>query len=458
MEIEFDWHDKQEEALSYLTEDNGIDEVCYGGAKNGGKSMLGVSWTFGNALMYPGTFWFIARNELNDLRKFTVPTIHEYFKIAKLKFETYCKFNANDNVFTLHNGSKVFLLQCKYLPSDEMFERFGSMQFTGGWIEEAGEVNYLAYENLKLSIGRWLNDQYGLAFKLLITCNPKKNFLYTDFYKPWSQGRLEKNKRFIQALVTDNKFRQKGAVDVLDKIKSKITKERLRFGNWEYSQDPSCLMDYDDIISIFTNAHVQATGKKYITVDVARFGKDKTIIRVWHGWRVIHKVKAEKQSTKITAEQVKSLAIKFGVPHSQIMIDEDGIGGGVVDQIKGCKGFIANSSPINPKPGDDYRNLKTQAAYKLAEVVKAKEIYEDATPEEQEILIQDLENIKEWKVDSDKKRQIMPKEEVIKNIQRSPDDGDTLIMRAAFDLAAKGFAAPSNKPQTASNGRSIHNM
>src|SRR5690606_24386122 len=124
-----------------------------------------------------------------------------------------------------------------YKPSDPMYERFGSMQFTGGWIEEGGEIDFAAYENIRLSIGRWMNDHYNIPPKLLITCNPKKNWMYVDFYKPWSEGKLPKNKRFIQALVTDNTFRQKNAVDILDKIKDKITKQRLRFGQWEYVKD-----------------------------------------------------------------------------------------------------------------------------------------------------------------------------------------------------------------------------
>lgn len=458
MEIEFEPHTKQREALRILTEDNGIDELTYGGAKNGGKSFLGVSWTFGSALLYPETYYFIARDQLNDLRKFTVPTIHLYFKVIGLKFTTYCKFNANDNVFTLYNGSKVFLLECSYKPSDPMFERFGSMQFTQGWIEEAGEVNVAAYENLKLSVGRWNNDQYDLPFKLLMTCNPKKNFLYTDFYKPWKAKKLPKNKAFIVALVTDNTFRQKGAVDVLDKIKDKITRERLRFGNWEYSQDPACLIDYDSIISIFTNSHIQPSGNKYMTVDVARYGKDKTIIRIWHGWRVIYKEKATKQSTRITAERIKSLSIKYQVPLSNCIIDEDGIGGGVMDNVSGAVGFIANATPVNVKQGEAYTNFKSQCSYALADKINDKGIYErEDSPEEQELLVADLEQIKEANVDSDKKRSVVSKEQIVKILQRSPDDGDTYIMRMAFEIRKGGVRAPS-RLGAVSNGRTIDSM
>src|SRR5215216_1756131 len=448
--LDIEYHDKQLDAMAALDPESGVEEVVYGGAKNGGKSYLGVSWVFGSALMYADTGWFIARKELNDLRKHTQPTIHEYFKKLGLKLETYAKWNGQDNYYQLYNGSKVFLLDCKYLPSDEMYERFGSMQFTGGWIEEAGEIPYQAYENIKLSIGRWNNDavystdgkellRCELPFKLLITCNPKKNWLYTDFYKPWSKKTLEKRKCFIKALVTDNTFRQKGSLEVLDRIKSKTTKMRLRYGEWEYADDPDALMDYDSIISIFSNSHVKAEGHKYMTVDVARFGKDKTKIRIWHGWRIIKYVALEKASTKETAEKINELRIKHTVPLTNIIVDEDGIGGGVVDQLpKGVVGFIANSTPIDLREGESYKNLKAQCAYALAVQVNKKGIYEEVDDiETQDTLTQDLEWIKEADVDSDGKRNIMSKKLVKAAIGRSPDDGDSYIMRMYFELKRK---------------------
>src|SRR5689334_7274601 len=137
--------------------DPDIEEILYGGAKGGGKSFLGCSLIFGDALIYPGTHYYIARKELNDLRKYTIPSIHEVFEKWGLKIQDYAPFNGQDNIFNLHNGSKVYLISCSPIPSDPMFERFGSMQMTRGWIEEAGEVEEAAKSNLWLATGRWKN-------------------------------------------------------------------------------------------------------------------------------------------------------------------------------------------------------------------------------------------------------------------------------------------------------------
>src|SRR5690606_7328853 len=132
---------------------------------------------FHDALTYRDTRYFIARETLKDLRLHTVPTINEVFSLWGIDIKKYASFNGQDNNFKCYNGSVVQLLECKFLPSDPLYERFGSMQWTRGWIEEGGEVSEPAYSNLKLGIGRWKNDQHGLLRKMLITCNPKKNWI-----------------------------------------------------------------------------------------------------------------------------------------------------------------------------------------------------------------------------------------------------------------------------------------
>lgn len=421
--------------------DDSITDIVFGGAKYGGKSFLGASLIFGDALMYPETHYFIARKELNDLRKFTIPSIYEALESMGLKSSHYLEWHGQDNFFQTPNKSKVFLIAAKYLPGDPQYQRFGSMQMTRGWIEEAGELAAAAKEGLHATIGRWKNDTYGLVGKLLQTCNPSKNYLYLNYYKPFKAGKLESWKAFIQSLPQDNKRAASGYIENLYRTLSTKEKSRLLLGNWEYEDDPSSLMDFDSITSIFTNSHVKGTGKKYMSVDVARFGSDKTIIRIWDGFKVIHKVILEKKNTREVADEIKRLSVTYQVPPSQIVIDEDGIGGGVIDNFpkNSVKGFIANSKPINPKAGESYDNLKSQCAYLLADKVKKKEIYEDEpNPQIQEMIIEDLEQIKEKDTDSQGKRGIISKDKVKEILGRSPDDGDTFIMRMFFEVNKGG--------------------
>jgi hypothetical protein len=82
MEIEFNTNgnEKQKECCKAWL-DNSISDIVYGGSKGSAKSFTGCSLIFGDALIYPGTHYFIARENLNDLRKFTLPSIYEVLKL-----------------------------------------------------------------------------------------------------------------------------------------------------------------------------------------------------------------------------------------------------------------------------------------------------------------------------------------------------------------------------------------
>ena len=194
---------KQLEAVKYWTDKTTID-IAYGGSKGSGKSFLGCSLLSADALIYPETHYFVARKTLTDLRKFTIPSFHEVFSLYGID-QKYYKYNGQDNYFQFYNGSKIFLIDAKLIPSDPKYMRFGSMQMTRGWIEESGEIEEECKNNLQASIGRWKNKEYNLTPKLLQTCNPAKNYLYRDYYKTNLENKLPDFRKFIQALPSDNK-------------------------------------------------------------------------------------------------------------------------------------------------------------------------------------------------------------------------------------------------------------
>ena len=434
MKLKFDTHgnEKQKEAARLWTNDTTTD-IVYGGSKGSGKSYLGCSMIFGDAFIYPGIHCFIPREELNDLRKFTVPSIYEVFGHWGLT-EKYYKYNGQDNMFTLYNDSVVYLLEAKKAPRDPLYQRFGSMQMTRGWIEEAGQIDEGAKNNLMASIGRKKNDEYKLAPKLLQTCNPSKNYLYREYYKKHKDGNIEDWKAFVQALPHDNKKLPSGYIENLLRTLSPNEIERLIYGNWEYDDDPARLIEYDDILNMFTNDFVPE-GKKYITFDVARFGRDKTVIGVWSGFRCIHIVTMKQNTIPQAAEKVNELRREYGVPLSQIIGDEGGVGGGAIDMI-GCKGFISQSKPINKGiKNDQFNHLKSQCYFKFADRVSKHGYYVKCeNHEEKQMIIEECEQVKKDKIDKDGKQCIIPKDKVKELIGRSPDYTDMMIMREWFEL------------------------
>lgn len=446
--ITFDTHgnDKQKEC-AIRWNDSITTEIVYGGAKGGAKSYTGASLIFGDAMIYPGTHYFIARDSLSDLRKYTIPTIFEVFEHWGLT-QKYYTFNGQDNYFKLYNDSKVFLIDAAYQPRDPLYQRFGSMQMTRGWIEEAGQFRLAAKNNLFASIGRWKNDIYNLKGKLLQTCNPSKNYLYTDYFKPHREGKLPDHKAFIIAYPQDNKKLPAGYIDNLMQILGSNEKQRLIYGNWEYDDDPSALIDYDRIIDIFENKHVPS-GERKITADIARLGGDKIVIIEWDGFR--GKVKwYDRQTLDKTGKLIEEARYRMGVGVSDVLVDEDGMGGGIVDFLK-VRGFVNNASPVESpdapfedgkRQKENFDNLKSQCYFRLSERINNNGLFLDCDEDVKGWIIEELEQVKQKNLDSDLKKGVLPKDKIKEVLGRSPDFADALMMREYFELKPKrGFVA-----------------
>jgi hypothetical protein len=460
---------KQTICLDFL-EDETTNEVFYGGAAGGGKSAIGTYWLGKCCLKFKGSRWLMGREELETLRGTTLKSFNKEMRKQGVYPDVHYRLSGKTIFF--NNGSEIVLSELKYYPSDEDFDYLGSMEITGAFVDESPQITHKAKEVLKSRM-RFNLDSYchicgdmvkkkilkydennkpviwicnnnhrssGLIPKLLMTGNPSKKWPYITFYKPSRDGSLPDDKRFVQALPGENENLPQAYIDMLKGLDKK-TRARLERGEWEYEDDPTSLMAYDDITAIFTNYHVKGTGKRYISADVARYGKDDTKIRVWDGFKVIHKVIMSKSSIVEVADKIKEVQSMYQVAPTNTVIDEDGIGGGVVDLFpkNSVKGFIANSRPVNQKPNENYENLKAQCSYLLAEKVGNYEIYEpEANPELMEMLIEDLEQIKAKDPDKDGKRGIVAKEKVKEVLGRSPDDGDTYLMRMYFEVNKSG--------------------
>lgn len=427
---------KQFEAIKMLY-DNETEYLLFGGGAGGGKSWLGCEWLLSICLNFPGIRTFIGRKELKELKATTLVTLFKVCAHHKIDAFSIFKYQENNSTIRFHNGSTISLLDLRYMPSDPMYESLGSSEYTCGWIEEGGEINFNAFDTLKSRVGRHMNDKYGLLAKIFITCNPKKNWLYHTFYKPAKEGSLPRGYKFIQSLVTDNPKIERDYILKLQALKDKAKKARLLLGQWEYDDDPAALCEYDKILDLFTNTFI-AAGIKYITADVARFGKDTSRIILWNGWRAEQVFTLSHKKVTEVAEFIKNLQTKHKIPKSNVVVDEDGVGGGVVD-ILGCEGFVNNSKAVLI-PGQDekenYKNLKAQCSFKFAEKINASEVYINVNDDEdlRETTIEELEVIKQKEVDSDKVLDVIPRSEEVQILGRSPDIKSALIMRMYFEL------------------------
>lgn len=449
LQITFSPTIKQDLAWNYLT-DQVTTELLFGGGAGGAKSYLGCAWLIIMCQMYPGSRWMMGRAKLKNLKESTLLTFFEVATSWGIKADVDYKYNQQDNIITFANGSAIHLKDLFLYPSDPNFDSLGSTEYTGAFIDEANQVVHKAKEVVKSRL-RFRLDYFGLIPKLLMSCNPAKNWVYHEFYLPDKKGILESGKAFVQALVTDNPHISPHYIKSLHELKDKALRERLLFGNWEYDDDPLALFSADAIADLFTN-QVGESNERFITCDAARLGRDLCVILVWEGWKVIHITAYEISRTTRIEGEIERLRAVYGIGRSKVIVDEGGVGGGVVDHLEGVRGFNAGARPIQDerlrtgadaagkKPFEvNYANLKAQCYYLLADRVLARRIaIPCATPEEQELITQDLEQMKGVNADTDGKLKVSDKDTVREHINRSPDFGDCISMRLVFELEPEG--------------------
>jgi len=426
---------KQTIALDYL-EDDITKELEFGGGAGGGKSALGCYWQIKRRLQYPGTRGLIGRASLKTLKDTTLNTFFQVASMQGLKAINHFNYNQQSNIIKWFNGSETLLKDLFLYPSDPNFDELGSLEITDAFIDENNQIVEKAWNIVKSRI-RYKLDDFGLIPKMMGSCNPSKNWVYNRYYKPFRDGTLPEDKKFVQALISDNPYISKHYRDNLLGL-DKNSIERLLYGNWEYDDDPSSLIPINKIYDCFSNEFVD-DGEMYLSADIARFGRDKTVIGIWSGFRLIKIITIDRNKVTEAADRIKLLCREFSIPIRNVIIDDDGVGGGVTDILSGSVGFVNNSKPIeNSQSGEieNYNNLKSQCYFKLANQINCSNLY-IAENEYRDLIVQELEQVKQYNQDKDGKKQVLPKDKVKELIGRSPDFSDMIMMRMWFALGKR---------------------
>lgn len=433
-EIRVGLNSKQLDAYKTLTDhSNSITEVLYGGAAGGGKSFLGCFWLITQCLTYPESRWLMGRSRLKTLKETTLKT---FFEVAtKLKISNQFTVNNQSNTIIFNNGSEILLKDLFHNPSDPNFDSLGSLEISGAFIDEVNQLSKKA-KDIVVSRIRFKLDELGIIPKCLMSCNPTKNWVFSEYYQKHNINKLENYKKFIPALSNDNKKLSKHYINNLNKLEE-TDKQRLLYGVWEYSDETSIFF-YDSLSNLFQG---KITGScvpnhNFMTIDVARLGKDKTNIYIWKDLDVIESVQIIKTTHDKQLETIRSLQDKWKINGNHIAIDSDGVGGSLSDFIPDCIKIVNGSKALN---NENYLNLKNQLYFKLADYINSDKIrIFNQNPEHEQLLQQELQVVKRTKIDQDGRLTITSKDEVKRLIGRSPDYSDALAFRMIFEIKPKG--------------------
>lgn len=223
----------------------------------------------------------------------------------------------------------------------------------------------------------------------------------------------------------------------------------------EYIDNAGALFRYDSLVDVFSNT-VTKTGSKYLIVDIADDGSDKTIFSFWEDLEEYRREEFSRLNTESIISQIREYASLDRIPFSHICVDAIGVGAGVasnsmLDGIIGFKSSYAAiktdldivklpnvsylNDPMAPK-FSDYKNLRSQCLFTLADLINNHKLASRCDGQQKEVIIEELASYQDASK-GDGKRMATPKEDVKLALGRSPDASDTWVMRMFFHIMGR---------------------
>ena len=389
--INLELSEKQMLAFNLL-EDPQVVELDFGGSAGGAKSWTVCLWAVIQCRNYPRIRIGIGRRELMRLKQTTLYTLlREVHPKIGVKESDY-RFKGDSNTIIYANGSEIQLFDLAWAPSDPDYDTLGSLNLTHVIIEEVGEIRKKAKDVFGSRKDRYLNEEYGITGKVVMTQNPSQNFTRTEFYEPYTQlggGEYQKwpignmyvrsvdekgNKSeikkeafrvFIKSLPTDNPFLSRNYIETLKRLPAQQRK-RLYEGNWDYMDDDDGLFPGALIDKAISYQPPEELSPMFIGVDVADKGKDKTIATLIQNGIVTKQVRfnVDTVGEKPISELYALELIKFAQQHgftareaSNIAIESNGVGVGMRDFMRSKGWFITEYTATSLTRSDGFWNL-----------------------------------------------------------------------------------------------------
>ena len=221
------------------------------------------------------------------------------------------------------------------------------------------------------------------------------------------------------------------ALDVFNDLgpQSSVYQTRV-LGQFPEEADDTLIPLRDVEAAVKRLAHAPPDTPPIMGVDVARFGNDKTVIIIRHGPRVIYIDELRKSDIVNTTGTVITAALKYQL--KDIIVDEIGVGAGVLDNLKADKRFNAQglNGSNSPSNSEQYLNLRAEVFDGLRQRFADGDISLPNDPE----LISQLASLT-YKYNARGQLQLESKDAIRSSGRQSPDKADAIAL--AFTSEAK---------------------
>jgi len=374
-----------------------------------GKTAMGIMKSMRLSEGYKDNLGIIFRREYTDLRDSTI-----------VDFQTYTGMKVNSNrEVVLDNGS---IIKFRHL------EELNNIQNINlGWfmIEQAEELD--SEEPFFKLWGRLRRKGYPHCGMVIANTNG-----HNWIYRNWKLHSLV-NGELFEATTHDNAHNLDPAyVQSLEILKEKKPSVYRRFvlNSWDDSDTRDIIISPRWVeIARARELNIQPPIRKVVTIDVARYGDDKTVFYALEmGMREEVNTLGKEQWDKKSTMETVGLATIFARKHGEITtfaVDEIGVGSGVVDRLNelGFKVIPINSSKKSTIPGEFY-NIRAEMYQRGSDRFEAGKV--QLLPEDEE-LHEELCWAKYKTVRSSGVYQVEAKDDIKKRFGRSPDSADAFL-------------------------------
>lgn len=322
--------DKQSVAW-WLLQKPHVRELLYGGSKGGGKSVFGCIWLYFECLD-------IAYKYIPEPLKDPIPIAFMGRKVAKhfkeTTLDTWKRFVPPDHYLIKGDPAEItianrVIIRTGGLEAKEELEKFNSAEFARIFIDQAEETSKDDISVLRACLRLIINGN-KIPGKILWTANPAQCWLKTEFITTKTT-----KKPFVQALPGDNPYLGEEYIETLKESFSHRPEllSAYLYGSWSALEGVGQVIkdSWVQMAKQRIRLNMQ-TAHKVIACDVARFGDDETVIYYMEDGIIVDELIYGQKDTVFTASQL--ILMMDEKECSTIVIDADGVGGGVVDQIE----------------------------------------------------------------------------------------------------------------------------
>jgi len=381
VDVNWEFHARQSEALDYLDMQQDV-ALCYGGAKGGGKTVVGVRWatkvsydTIGQFKLKPSAepllIGFMGRKRSTDFTKTTLETFKNEVDSSLYKINEHkSEIIFGDTVKWYYGG----------FDDREAVQKFNSGEYIYLFIDQAEEITEREHSMIAGTLRKKINGIRPF-YKELLTCNPAQCWLKREFVK--NPAGKNHGRYFLKALPKDNPYLADGYVERL-RYEYRNQPELIEAyieGSWDVLDAENCLIRDVWVQKSKEQPYPFKVRRKIISCDPARFGKDRTTI----GYAEETDLKDVEIYGQKDAYYTSNKIARMALRHSEdgtvegapvIVIDADGIGGPIADNLRawGYKVIDINSASESSDP-ENFYNIRAEMWWNASQMYCDEDVY-----------------------------------------------------------------------------------